>query len=135
MSSIVRSVVLDGVGLCAMGRWTLGPGRWGARRTDWKEDPALRPTMPCLLPLFSCPPSPCFTHMQTDSHTYKHLKCICVRTEKEAIAAICCVDLRISLLKHSRRSQEGEKETERNFFVLSLFFSLFFSILGLVCLG
>lgn len=43
---------------------------------------------------------------------------------EKAIGAVCCVDLRISLLKHSRSSLEGVEEMERNFFLFTSFFVL-----------
>lgn len=103
-----------------MGRWTLGQGRWGARRTDWREGPALRPTLPCHSPLwdkmpsfFPCPPLAMF-HPRVNRlvHIQTHKLMVQVRKEKKAIAAICCVYLRISLLLHDRSFQEEEAEKE-----------------------
>lgn len=63
------------------------------------------------------PPSIPQFHPHVNRHTYKHSELVVwVGTAKRQSLPICCVDLRISLLKHSRDSQEGEEETERNFF-------------------
>lgn len=52
--------------------------------------------------------------------------------EKKAIAAICCVVLRISLLANGTSFQKGEVEAERNFFLVAPP-SLFFSFRVTVC--
>lgn len=116
-------------------RWAdgrLDEGRWGARQTFWRERRRFAASNPSSQPLmgrdatsfFPSIPHDSSTCKQTHTHTNICGLVVWVPNCGKAIAAICCVDLRISLLEHSRRSQEGNNEKKEMRGKLILLFSL-----------